>query len=284
MKKEKDLSIINCIATSLLAYFFPVPVHELFHLLTSLAYGDSIMCYSAGAVQPMGYIDISSFSVFNRIMAGGGSASIINAIIGLVLLIVVLKVKMGPMIRLFMIQLMGAHLSCGFGYFMIGGFFGAGDWGQVISYLSDTPGTITALRVILSVIGSAGVVFLFFILNHMSYYFIEDPQNKPEKLRIAAKIHLPMLILGYGVGIIITVLSPAAASGHLSLGLGILYNMMWIPFLWGFLFTGPMNVLPPKKSRFLYKLPAKPNWILFVIAVILIIVDIVVFGPGIWFV
>ena len=283
MKEKKDLSIINCIATSLLAYFFTVPVHELFHLLTDLAYGDSVLCYSAGAVLPGYTLDYSALSVFDRIMVRGGSASIINAIIGILLVFIILKVKMGPTVRLFMIQLMGAHLSCGFGYFMIGGFGGAGDWGEVFSVLSDTPGTITALRVILSVVGSAGVVFLFFILNYMSYYFIEDPANKPEKLRIAAKIHLPMLILGYGVGLIITVLSPANASGELNLGLGIFYNMMWIPFLWGFLFTGPMNVLPPKKSRFLYKLPGKPNWILFVIALVLIIIDIAVFGPGIFF-
>ena len=283
MKEKKDLSIINCIATSLLAYFFTIPVHELFHVLTCLAYGDNVLCYSAGAVTSMGNVDIFSLPVFDRIMLAGGSASIINAIIGIVLVFIILKVKMGATVRLFLIQLMGAHLSCGFGYFMIGGLFGAGDWGNVITCLMDVPGAVTALRVILAVIGCGGVVFIFFILNHMSYYFIDDPDNKPEKLRIAAKLHLPMLILGYGVGLIVTVLSPVNETGDLNLVLGILYNMMWIPFLWGFLFTGPMNVLIPKKSRFLYKLPARPNWILFVIAVVLIVIDIVVLGPGLWF-
>ena len=34
---------------------------------------------------------------------------------------------------------------------------------------------------------------------------------------------------------------------------------MWIPFFRGFMFKGVMNVLPPKESRFLYPLPARPN-------------------------
>ena len=51
METKKDLSIINCIGTCLLAYFFSVPVHELFHLLTRIIYGDPLVCYSAGAVE-----------------------------------------------------------------------------------------------------------------------------------------------------------------------------------------------------------------------------------------
>ena len=56
---------------------------------------------------------------------------------------------------------------------------------------------------------------------------------------------------------------------------------MWISFFRGFMFTGVMNLLPPKESRFLYPLPAKPNWFLLAAAVILILVDIFLFGPGI---
>ncbi|MBO4899075.1 MAG: hypothetical protein J5509_02185, partial [Lachnospiraceae bacterium] len=60
MSRTKDLSIINCISTTLLAYFFTIPVHELFHLLTDYAYGDKVTWFSAGAVQPMGNIDYSA--------------------------------------------------------------------------------------------------------------------------------------------------------------------------------------------------------------------------------
>ena len=280
IKSKKDLSIVNCIATSLLAYFFTVPVHELFHLLTHMIYGDKLLYYSAGAVDA--YVEsYESMPMFHRIMDAGGSASILNAIIGIILLIILLRVVMRPMFRLFLTQLMGAHLSMGVGYFMIGGFFGAGDWGNVFAHMAGAPGLVTALRIILSIIGGLGIVVVFFILNHMSYYFIKDSTDKSEKLGVAFKLHLLMLIIGYPVGIAVTILSPAMKSGTLNLGLGLLYNMMWVPFFWGFMFTGVMNVLPPKNSRFLYRLPEKPNYVLLAVGIILILIDIFIFGPGI---
>ena len=281
METKKDLSLVNCIATGMLAYFFTVPVHEFFHLLTRVIYGDQLVCYSAGAVKAIE--NYEGMSVFDRIMDAGGSASILNVIIGLILLLVVLKVNMGPLMRVFMIQLMGTHLCCGIGYFMIGGFFGAGDWGNVFSTLGDAPGVVTALRIVLSILGAAGIVWLFFLLKSMSYYFIEDRDNTKERNYVGLRMHLLMVPIGFGVGMIVTLLSPAMGSGDLSLGLGVLYNFMWIPFLWGFLFTGPMKTLPPKESRYLYSIPKKPNWILFAVAVALILVDIFVFGPGIFF-
>ena len=281
MKNEKDLSIINCIATALLAYFFTVPVHELFHLLTYYAYGDKGQWFSAGAVQSMGLIDYHSLPIFQRILATGGSASILNAIIGILLCVILLKTRMRAMTRLFLTQLMGGHLSVGIGYFMIGGFFSAGDWGTVFSYLEDTPEVIITLRIVLSIVGGGGIVAVFFILNHMSYYFIENADDKSERVGVAFKLHLLMLIVGYPVGMIVTVLSPAVESGELNIALGLLYNMMWIPFFWGFMFTGVMHTLPPKKSRFLYKLPGKPQWSLLAVGMILILIDIIVFGPGI---
>ena len=285
MKQQysKDLSVINCLATGLLAFFFTMPVHELFHALTSLAYGDKIICYSAAAVRPGDIIDYAALSPFHRIMVAGGSASILNAIIAVILTIILLKCSMGPLLRLFLTQLMGAQFAQGFGYFLIGGCFAVGDWNKVFSYFPDSPGFVSAMRIILIILGAGGMVFTFFILNHMSYYFIENCTNKKEKLSVAFKLHLLMLIIGYPVGIIVTLLSPAMKSGELSLGLGLLYNMMWVPFFWGFMFTGVMNVFPPKKSRFLFKLPAKPNWILLIIGIALILVDICIFGPGIKF-
>lgn len=280
MQNKKDLSIINCLATAMLAYFLTVPVHELFHMLTHYVYGGKVLFYSAAAVRQAEGFDYMNLSAFNRIMIAGGSASILNVIIGIILIIIVLKATMGPTVRLFLIQLMGAHLSVGVGYFMIGGLFGAGDWGNVFRALADQPGLVSVLRIVLSIVGCLGIVGVFFLLNYTSYYFIEDTGNRKERLSVAFRLHLLMLIVGFPIGMIVTILSPARINGELSIGLGALYNFMWIPFLWGFLFTGVM-VRPPKKSRFLYRLPSKPNWILFAVAVMLILVDIFVFGPGI---
>jgi len=284
MSTTKDRSILNCIGTALLAIFLTVPVHELFHLLTDLAYGSTLTYYSAGAVDAIHNVDFNSLSVFDQIMLSGGSASIINTIIAVVLLIILIKVKMGPMVRLFLTQLMGAQFVQGIGYFLIGGLFGAGDWGNVYNTLELThhPEMITTLQIVLSIIGCAGIVLLFFILNYMSYYFIEDRTDKKERRYVAFRLHLIILILGFAVGMIASAMSPAIADGYLTMGTAFLFNFMWIPFFWGFMFTGFM-VRPPKKSRFLYHLPTKPNYVLFIIAVALILVDIIVFGPGIQF-
>lgn len=285
MKQQysKDLSVINCLATGLLAFFFTMPVHELFHALTSLAYGDKIICYSAAAVRPGDIIDYAALSPFHRIMVAGGSASILNAIIAVILTIILLKCSMGPMLRLFLTQLMGAQFAQGFGYFLIGGCFAVGDWNKVFSYFPDSPGFVSAMRIILIILGAGGMVFTFFILNHMSYYFIEDSSNKKEKMAVALKMYLLMFLIGIVVGLLVSIQSPAIASGELSLGLALFFDLMWIPFFWGFMFTGVMNVLPPKKSRFQYKLPVKPNWILLATGIVLILIDIFVFGPGIFF-
>jgi hypothetical protein len=282
MEQKKDLSLVNCIATSLLAYFITVPGHELLHLLTHMIYGDKLLYYSACAVDAV-VTDYSSMPLFHRIMDAGASACILNAIFGIILVIVLLKKKMGPMLRVFLIQLMGAQISQGFGYFMIGGFFGVGDWGNVFNVLTDQPGLVTVFRITLSIIGSAGIVALFFILNHMSYYFIKDSENKKERMHVAARLHLPMFIIGVVVGTVVWAMSPVVKSGELSFGIGLFFDLMWVPFFWGFMFTGVMKTLPPKESRFLYPLPAEPHHFLLAAGIVLILVDIFVFGPGIFF-
>jgi hypothetical protein len=114
----------------------------------------------------------------------------------------------------------------------------------------------------------------------MSYYFIEDKENRKERRYVAFRLHLLVLIVGFSVGMICTALSPMTKTGELSIGLGFLFNFMWIPFFWGFMFTGFM-VKPPKKGRFLYRLPQKANYPLMAVSVILILIEIFVLGPGI---
>ena len=282
MKKQKDLSLINCIASALLACFITVPGHELLHLLTHMLYGSKLLYYSAGAVDAA-VADWAGLTVFDRIMVAGGSASIINALIAVILLMILLKAKsLKPMMRLFLTQLMGAQFVQGIGYFLIGGLFGAGDWGSVYERISDVPDLVTALRVILSVLGCGGIVALFFILNHMSYYFIEDKDNQRERLYVAFRLHLTVLIVGFTVGMICSGLSPAMKDGYLNWGICFLFNFMWIPFFWGFMFTGVMKVFPPEKSRFLYRLPSEPNWYLLAAGIIMVLIEIILFGPGIY--
>ena len=278
---KKDCSLINCIATGMIVYFCSVPVHELFHLLTAYAYGDTCEWYSAGAVKEMHIFDYMTLAPFHRIMVAGGSASILNAIIGIVLFIILLKATgIGPVMRVFLIQLMGSQLTLGFGYFLIGGFFGFGDWGNVFSYFPNDPGIVTAMRIILATAGSIGCVFNFFALNYMSYYFIKDPADKSERRRVAARLHMTMFILGIIAGPLAAIPSPAIKEGYLSFGISFMLDFMWIPFFWGFMFTWVM-VKPPKQSRFIYNLPADPRYGLLIIGIILMAVNQFIFGPGI---
>ena len=281
MKNQKDYSLVNCIATALIACFITVPGHELLHLLTHMVYGSKLLYYSAGAVDAT-VADWTRLSVFDRIMVAGGSASIINALIAIILLIVLLKSKtLKPMTRLFLTQLMGAQFVQGIGYFLIGGLFSAGDWGSVFERIRDVPNLVTVLRIVLSVLGCGGIVALFFILNYLSYSFIENKDDRQERRSVGFRLHMTVFIVGVAIGLICSGLSPAMKDGYLNWGMCILFNFMWIPFLWGWLFTGFL-VKPPQSSRFLYKLPSEPNWILLAVGIILALVEMILFGPGIY--
>ena len=87
MNRTKNLTIINCLASAFIVYFITVPGHELLHVLTSLIYGEKILFYSALCVDSIP-ADYAGMSVFDSIMVTGGSASIINAIFGIILLII----------------------------------------------------------------------------------------------------------------------------------------------------------------------------------------------------
>ena len=280
MTQKSDLTVVNSIATSLLAFMLAIPMHELFHLLTFYIYGlgDQVTQFSATCV---GYdetsVNFEKFAPIHRILVAGGSASILNVIIGISLFFVLLKMRMGAMIRMFLIQLMGAHLATGFGYFMIDPLTLLGDWGNVFDTFPDAPGLVLTMRIVLFIIGSAGIVFTFFALNYMSYYFIIDPADKHQRLYVATRLHLVMLIVATIVGCIGGIVSPASGGSYFAV---IFANMEWIVFFWAFMFTWVM-VRYPSRSRYFYDLTQKPAWLLFVFSVILILIDLIVLGPGV---
>ena len=280
MEQKRDLSIINCIATSMIAYFCVIPIHELFHLITFYIYGDKCYTITSFHVEPMELFDYSTLPTFHRIMVSGGSASILNTIIGIILFVILLKVKMGPMLRIFLIQMMGLELNVGFGYFMNGGMIGLGDWGSVCSYFADDPGFVSVLRIILTITGFAGAFALFFALNHMAYYFIEDGSDKKERRAVGAKLYLTMFFVGVIALIASYTQNPAIKDGSLSMTTILVSPFMYIGFFWGFLFVG-FWMKPPKESRFLYHIPAEPKYILFTVGIILILINTFVLGPGI---
>ncbi len=277
----KDLSLVNCTVSGLLALVLTIPLHEFFHFATDLIYGRDVIWFSAVAVQSGDNIDLMTLSSFHRIMLAGGSASIINIIIGLVLFVIIINVSMGPMMRIFLTQYMGMHLSVGFGYFMIGGMFGGfGDWGNVLGLFDES--TVVIMRIVLAVIGSIGVVFTFFALNYMSYYFIKDPGDKSERFYVALRLHLIPFIASFAFAAIVDMNSILMKEGYVDAHpmFNILVRFMLIAFFWAFMFTWVM-VKPPKKSRFLYPLVMEPQVVLWVVTAILLAIDLFVLAPGI---
>ena len=110
MENKKDFSLVNCIAIAMLAYFFTIPFHESVHAVTHIIYGDKVECFMSGAVSYNDFVDFSTMAPIHKIMSAG-SASILNAIIGVILLIVLFKVrKMPAMLRIFLTMLMGGQL------------------------------------------------------------------------------------------------------------------------------------------------------------------------------
>ena len=276
--KFRDQPMANCIATALLAFVLTIPMHELFHLLTLYVYGfgDWVTLFSATCVSfDEAQVDFQSLAPFHRIMAAGGSASILNTIIGLGLFYILLRCKMGPMMRVFLIQLMGAQQATGFGYFMCAPW-NFGDWGSVFNSFPDAPGLVLTLKIVLCVIGVAGILFSLFALNYMSYYFIENPSDKKERFHVALRLHMSILFVGLFAGIIGGLVSPASGGDLFAVIFG---NMIWIVFLWGFLYTWFM-VKHPKESRFLYPLPQQPNHLLLALGILLVLIDLFLFGPG----
>lgn len=281
MLKRNNYSLLNCIATAMIAYFCMVPLHELFHLLTYYAYGEKCRFISSFSVGSLNTVDFMAFPTFHRIMATGGSASILNIIIAVILLIILLKVQMGPTMRVFLTQYMGLHWAEGFGYFMMGGMMKYGDWGVVLSYFPDNPAFAATLRIILLIIGCAGAIAQFFILNYMSYYFIENPADKIERRTVGAKLHLSVFFVGVVFLLASLSQNPSIKNGTVSMVTGLVASFMFIGFVWGFLFTGFL-VKPPRKSRFLYTLPKEPHFILYVIGVAVFLVNTFILGPGIY--
>jgi hypothetical protein len=283
MEKRKDFWLINCIATSMLAYFCTIPFHESLHALTYLAYGDKVSNITAGSAERVGLVDFTQLGTFHKIMTSG-SASIINAIIGVVLLVVLLKVTDIPgMLRLFLTQLMVGQLLEGFGYFLIG-TFSIGDWGNVYKLFSDSPGTVSVLRIVLMILGFGAMVPILYIITYITYHFIETPSDKNERKKVSIGLNLVLFLAAYIVGALATINLPVVKSGEMSYWMFLLFNLMWFVGLVAFFYAwGGIMVKPPKQSIRKCSLPKEPHPIIWGLAVALILFDIFVLGSGIQF-
>ncbi|MCR5330999.1 MAG: hypothetical protein K6E62_07410, partial [Lachnospiraceae bacterium] len=110
--------------------------------------------------------------------------------------------------------------------------------------------------------------------------YIKDPSDKKERRAVAAKLYLSVFFTGVAALLASYSQNPAVKNGSIRLATILVSPFMYIGFVWGFFITG-FWVRPPKQSRYLYDLPDKPNYILFTVGVILILINTFVLGPGI---
>ncbi|WP_026665452.1 hypothetical protein [Butyrivibrio sp. FC2001] len=281
MSDKKDLSLLNCTISGLLAMVLSVPFHEFTHFLTDIIYGHEVYVFCANAVSNSDDFDFMALTPFHRAMAAGGSASIINVMIAIILFFIIIKVNMGPVMRMFMIQYYAMHMCLGFGYFMVNGIFGAfGDWGNVFGLFPDS--TVMIMRIVLGTLGSAGILFTMFSLNYFSYYFIKDTTDKKERFHVGLGLHLLPFIATSVFSVIVDMNSYLMKAGYFdnNIFFSIAVRFIFIPLFWAFLYTWTL-VKPPKEGRFKYELTKKPEYILWIITIILLLIDLFVLAPGI---
>lgn len=191
-KKERLYTIVNLIATGIIAMSLTGPVHEFTHLVTQLIAGCTPEVFSYAAVSTGGTPSVNLDSFIWKIMYEG-SAALLNIVVGLVLLLVLNKVKMKALSRAFVVQLTLMHLCMGFGYFLRDGILysdgtNLGDWAKVIGRFGGSG----ALRVTLVVLGCIGILLTFYIAFYEAYHFIGDNNNRPERRMVSSTLYFSL--------------------------------------------------------------------------------------------
>lgn len=235
--------ILNSLSTAVVALFFSHVLHEAVHLISALFTGAQVRKFNLFAV------DILLFGeaeyMWRDIIIEAG-ASVVNVLAGFLALFLFFRLKSGyPLFKQFFLQLSGYNLLMGFGYFLFDGLFYspdlAGDWRSVITMLDGS----VALRVILVILGAAGMLFAMFWLAQSVLVFVKEKEMAIERHKVAFPLLLvPYLALGavysilalwhpleFPVGLIITVLQ---------------FFFGFSGFLWAYFLAA--HWLSPKKS------------------------------------
>lgn len=280
-KKERTYAVLNGLALIIIAANLTSPVHELIHMLTQMAAGARPEVLAFGVCGTTGPVTADMNSVFWKIMFEG-SAALGNIVIGFLLLPILKKKRLGPLSRTLMLQLVIMHLSMGFGYFLRDGVAyspdnGMGDWSKVL----DRFGGSGALRAGLLLVGSAGILFTFYIAYREAFHFIRHNGDKAERGRVTAAIYLYPFILNAVALTLLGLRSPIGAINSLIIG-GISNTFGMIAFFWGYMFVTHL-VKPLKENIFYFSPCAEKKAGLWIAAAALLVFDALVLCPGIYF-
>lgn len=284
-KKSKAFMIINCLALMVIVANLTSPVHEAAHMLTQIAAGMKPECLAFGINSTVGTPSVDMNSFFWKLMFEG-SAALVNIVIGLILLFVLKRFRLSPLSRAFTLMLTMSQLSMGFGYFLRDGISyspnnGMGDWSKVLDRFDGS----IALRVGMLVVGSAGILFVFYLAYREAFHFIRDNNGKAERRLTASALYLYPFILSAVVLTLLGLLSPLTGEiGTVNaLIFGAITNIFgMITFFWGYMFVAVM-VKPRKENVYYFSLCSQRKLVLWIIAAALLVFDVFVLCPGIYF-
>ena len=284
-KSSRTFMIINCIALGIIAMNLTAPVHEATHLITQMLAGakPEVLAFGcAGTVDPTA--DIST--VFWKVMYSG-SAALMNIVIGTVLLIVLKKFRLGSLSRPLVLMMTMMHYSMGFGYFLRDGILYSpdpdaqlGDWAKVLQRFDGS----NVLRVGLLIVGSLGILFVFYIAYRQAFHFISDNNDKKERNRVASAIYLFPYLFNAAAFTLVELNSPIAKDDiQAFLIISPIINVFgMIGFFWGYMFTA--HIVKPRKQNVYYFSPcAEKKIVLWVISTAVLAFDAFVLCPGIYF-
>ena len=283
-KHSRLFMILNCLALGIIAMNLTAPVHEATHLLTQIAAGAQpvhLAFGSADTIDPTTNID----TFFWKVMYAG-SAALMNIVIGFILLIILKKCKLGPLSRPFVLLWTMMQLSMGFGYFLRDGIAynpgpdNLGDWAKVLENFNGN----LALRIGMLVVGSLGILFVFFIAYRQAFHFISDNNDKKERNRVASALYLFPYLCNAVVFTLTELNSPVAKQSMAAfLVICPIINVFgMIGFFWGYMFVAHM-VKPRKDNVYYFSICSQKKVALWIVALAVIAFDAFVLCPGIYF-
>ncbi len=284
-KKSRVFLILNCLALGIIAMNLTAPVHEATHLITQMIGGAQptwLAFGSADTVNPTA--DLNSF--IWKVMYEG-SAALMNIVIGTILLIILKKFRLGPLSRPLVLMTTIMHYSMGFGYFLRDGILYSpdpdaqlGDWAKVLQRFDGS----NVLRVGLLIVGSLGILFVFFIAYRQAFHFISDNNDKKERNRVASAIYLFPYLFNAVAFTLVELNSPIAKDNiQAFLVISPIINVFgMIGFFWGYMFTAHM-VKPRKQNVYYFSPCAEKKIVLWIVSAAVLAFDAIVLCPGIYF-
>ena len=283
-KNSRLFMILNCLALGIIAMNLTAPAHEATHLLTQIAAGAQPVHLAFGSADTINPT-VNTDTFFWKIMYAG-SAALMNIVIGFILLFVLKKCKLGSVCRPLVLLTMLMHFSMGFGYFLRDGILynpgpdNLGDWAKV---LENFDGNIF-LRIGMLVIGSLGILFVFYLAWRQAYHFISDNNDKKERNKVASALYLFPYLCNAVVFTLVELNSPVAKAdiGAFLVISPIINVFGMIGFFWGYMFVAHI-VKPRRDNVFYFPLCSEKKIVLWIVALALILLDAFVLCPGIYF-